>query len=157
MRFAENLVNGWGFVWNPGEMRVEGFSSFIYVIFLAIIKLLGFSLPNVVIWVGILFSFLALFVTYKIAFLVFQQQRFWIILFISFLGISPVFLTWTLSGMETLIFTTFILLAVLGYLYYSQGVLAGWVVGLIFGLAVLTRPEAIAYWLWVLVFDALVE
>ena len=31
LRFAHNLVNGWGIVWNQGEQPVEGSTSFIYL------------------------------------------------------------------------------------------------------------------------------
>ena len=46
-RYAVNLANGHGFVFNPGE-KIEGFSSFLYVVFMAgVFKLSGLIHPTV--------------------------------------------------------------------------------------------------------------
>ena len=38
MRYARNLVNGGGLVWNPGE-RVEGYTNFLWTIYMAFVHL----------------------------------------------------------------------------------------------------------------------
>jgi len=43
MRYARNLANGHGLVWNPGGVRVEGYTNPLWVIFMAIFHL--FPLP----------------------------------------------------------------------------------------------------------------
>ena len=35
-RYARNLVEGAGLVWNPGEPPVEGYSNFLWVLLLAV-------------------------------------------------------------------------------------------------------------------------
>ena len=39
MRYARNLANGFGLVWNPGE-RVEGYTNFLWTIFMTLVHLL---------------------------------------------------------------------------------------------------------------------
>ncbi|NUM63395.1 MAG: hypothetical protein HUU44_14860, partial [Ignavibacteriaceae bacterium] len=34
LRYAENIVNGYGFVWNIHEAPVEGYTSFLYLVVL---------------------------------------------------------------------------------------------------------------------------
>ena len=43
MRYARNLANGIGLVWNPGE-RIEGFTNFLWTIFMALVHL--FPIPD---------------------------------------------------------------------------------------------------------------
>lgn len=42
MRYARNLVNGLGLVWNPGE-RVEGFTNFLWTMYMSLVHLLPVS------------------------------------------------------------------------------------------------------------------
>ena len=69
MRYARNLVNGEGLVWNPGE-RVEGFTNPLWVFFMAVVHLLPLSdrfisLPVQI--AGVLFFITCLYFTLKIA------------------------------------------------------------------------------------------
>lgn len=40
MRYARNLVDGWGLVWNPGGPRVEGYTNLLWVLYMAAVHLL---------------------------------------------------------------------------------------------------------------------
>jgi hypothetical protein len=40
MRYARNLANGYGLVWNPGGERVEGYTDPLWVLFMSLIHLL---------------------------------------------------------------------------------------------------------------------
>ena len=40
-RYAENLLEGHGLLWNPGDEAVEGYSSFLYVVVLAALRATG--------------------------------------------------------------------------------------------------------------------
>lgn len=44
-RYAENLAAGHGLVFNPGE-RVEGWTSFLWVVILGLLSLVGLPLPR---------------------------------------------------------------------------------------------------------------
>src|SRR3990170_4868637 len=43
MRYARNLANGAGLVWNPGRERVEGYTNPLWVVFMAVFHL--FPIP----------------------------------------------------------------------------------------------------------------
>ena len=40
-RFARNLVEGYGLVWNPGEPPVEGYTNFLWLMLAALLLRLG--------------------------------------------------------------------------------------------------------------------
>src|SRR5690349_2295095 len=44
MRYARNLANGYGLVWNPGGERVEGYTDPLWVLYMALIHL--FPIPQ---------------------------------------------------------------------------------------------------------------
>ncbi|HEV8377094.1 MAG TPA: tetratricopeptide repeat protein [Candidatus Polarisedimenticolia bacterium] len=54
-RYAENLAAGRGLVFNPGE-KVEGYSNFLWVISLALCKVLGASVPVASQWLGLVLT-----------------------------------------------------------------------------------------------------
>ena len=54
-RFAENLVAGYGYVFNPGE-RVEGCSSVTWLFLLTFFRSLGFNILTISKILGILFA-----------------------------------------------------------------------------------------------------
>lgn len=43
MRYAKNLANGYGLVWNPGGERIEGYTNPLWVLYMAVIHLLPIS------------------------------------------------------------------------------------------------------------------
>jgi hypothetical protein len=45
MRYAHNLADGAGLVWNPGE-RVEGYSNFLWTLYMALVHLLALPLSK---------------------------------------------------------------------------------------------------------------
>jgi len=51
-RYAENLAAGRGLVFDPGE-RVEGYSNFLWVILLALSRILGAPIPAASLWLGL--------------------------------------------------------------------------------------------------------
>jgi hypothetical protein len=114
MRYAKNLAEGYGPVWNPGEEPVEGFTNPLWVAFMAIFHLLPIpaskmSLPIQI--SGALFLFINLIVVYKIASNITKN---------GIVPILSVLLTafymplnnWGLQGMEVSILTLMTTLAV---------------------------------------------
>ena len=53
-RFAENLANGEGLVWNPGGERVEGYTSPLHVALLAAMVAIGLPIGTVALAIGVL-------------------------------------------------------------------------------------------------------
>lgn len=60
-RYAENLANGHGFVFNPGEAPGEGFTSWVWLLLLAFFHYIGVELILAAKILGIMFHFLAAF------------------------------------------------------------------------------------------------
>jgi arabinofuranosyltransferase len=63
-RYARNLVRGYGLVFNPGE-RVEGYSNFLWTLFLALFHRCGLDLPGTAQILGCLFSYLTVLLLLK--------------------------------------------------------------------------------------------
>jgi arabinofuranosyltransferase len=147
-RYARNLVDGYGLVYNRGE-RVEGYTNFLWVLELATLwKLFGLTPPitatvlSVLCTVGSLscVAWLAVSTPFRdrraaavwLAFLLLAANRSWAV--------------WTTSGLETRQFTFLILLAVCLLRHVPRGarMLAG--VSLCMAAAEYTRPEGLLLW-----------
>jgi hypothetical protein len=153
-RYTENLVAGFGFVWNAGENPVEGYTSFLYLVFLYFAKLCSFDLELFSISFGVINSAFAFYVI----FLLFQNINNNLVkenLFTAFLiMVSPIFLYWTSAGMETAFFSMFLLLTVYFFLFEeTPGIknqsfpLFILFKGFMFGLLCLIRFEAVLFFL----------
>lgn len=116
-RYAENLAQGKGLVFNEGEY-VEGYSNFLFVVMLAFFSFLGMDVLPVSVFIEIFFGFATLILLWKMAksFAEFFSNK-WPYMSLLFLSISGPFCIYAVSGMETTIFTFFVLLSV--YLYSS--------------------------------------
>ena len=143
-RYAENLAGGNGPVYNPGE-RVEGYTSFLWVLLLAAGKMAGANL--------IIFSkIMAIIFTFGCIFAMFFAHKFIRNLDpeISAIGVllvssSGMFLTWGASGMEISLFAFITLLSALYYIAIkdSRDLRKFITLGVLCGLAILARPEGI--------------
>lgn len=102
MRYARNLANGYGLVWNPGGERVEGYTNPLWVAFMAIFHFFPIPASKISLPVqisGALFFMASLFYTRKITKEISGS---------SFAALLAVFLTafyvqlstWSLLGME---------------------------------------------------------
>ena len=116
-RFAKNLAGGQGLIWNPGEKPVEGYTNFLWVLISAV--LLKFRLN--ILWlsqaIGIIAGLLAIWYTYKFSWRLLGLSRRLSLIPCLFLALSGPFATWATSGMETNLFTLFVLMA--GYYFTS--------------------------------------
>jgi 4-amino-4-deoxy-L-arabinose transferase-like glycosyltransferase len=108
MRYARNLANGYGLVWNPGGERVEGFTNPLWVLYMSLFHLLPVSASKISVFIqisGILFLTCNLFVVRRIAGLISEGS--------SMVSLCAVLLTafylplnnWALQGMEVSILT----------------------------------------------------
>src|SRR3954463_16235411 len=64
VRYAENLADGEGFVWNPGGPRVEGFSNPLLVAVEALAHAVGWSAPGAARALGVLSGLACVVVVY---------------------------------------------------------------------------------------------
>ncbi len=160
--YARNLANGYGFVYNVGGERVEGFTSLLWTI----ISALAFKFsayPELTLLI-ICITIVSLGVAYALDYL--QQQAlpgkekkwgielFWSALFLILLCTSPRYIVWnTITLMENALWSTLLLVTTIFVIRNQISVPAinfGFVPLSI--LLLLTRPESI---LWVAVFTAI--
>ncbi|MBN1354954.1 hypothetical protein JXA40_01655 [bacterium] len=141
-RYAENFAAGEGLVYNPGE-RVEGYTNFLWVILLGFGSMLS-ELPGAAKQLGFVFALgsLALLLTWK------EQDihRRPVGPMAAFLlSVSPGFHLWSVAGLETSLFVFLLVAAVRIDLGSRKPV--RFVSGVLFGLATLTRPEGLLFFL----------
>ena len=64
-RYAKNFLNGNGLVYNPGEF-VEGFSSFLWTLLLALGGFVGIGIPVVARWLGVLLAIVSVVIVFHL-------------------------------------------------------------------------------------------
>ncbi len=144
-RYAENLSHGQGLVFNSGE-KVEGFSNFSWVVLLAFFNRFGLS-P---LWVSKAFSVLISLLLIGHVFKIARESGVGHVgaLLCSFLVGSATSLAYfSMSGLETLLYTFLLLLAVTLNKKFiaapSKGTL--WILYIVLLCVAITRPEGILF------------
>lgn len=143
-RFAANFADGNGLVFNRGSVPVEGYTNFLWIILLSVGAFFKLPIPETASFLGVCFSFgiLILMVIWA------NRQRklspgFNIAAPVLILASTPSLALWSHTGMETPMFTFFL---VLGTLFMGFEERKGWLgalSGLTFAMAALTRPEGL--------------
>lgn len=132
-RYARNLAQGHGLVFNPGE-RVEGVSNFLWTLMIAGGIRLGFDAPLFTHWLALFFSGLFLLVSFGFAYRTHPSGYSLLVPFILLCSIS--FATWSLSGMETPLYA-FLAVAAFWAAYEGKLIAAALLAGLCFW----SRPD----------------
>ena len=140
-RYAENLADGLGPVWNPGE-RVEGYTNFAWVLLLAAGMKLGLAPERFANVLGVTSGALLLVALFRFAARGRSAASPFPLLLVLVLAASRSYAAWCTGGLETMLFT---LLVFLGF----ARLLAPWgrerrdalACALSFAGAALTRPE----------------
>ena len=141
-RYAENLVQGHGLVFNIGE-RVEGYTCFLWVVLLCLPLALGLDplIASRVLGAGFLALTLVLS-TYL--FRVDRHRPMWSRLIApALLAVNGAVALWSVHGLETALFTALLTIAVRADIREHGGTefLSGWS-AIWYALAALARPEA---------------
>ena len=103
MRYAKNLANGYGLVWNPGGERVEGYTNPLWVLYMSIFHLFPVAQSKISLFIqisGAVLLVITLCFVKKIAHLISNGS--------NAVSLGAVFLTafylpinnWGLQGME---------------------------------------------------------
>lgn len=145
-RYSENLANGHGLVFNPGDKPIEGYSNFLWLLFLSLLYKLGLPTYVTAKLMG-LSSFLLSAIIWFRHFEKDGAKLSWLVgpLFL----ICPITAFWGLSGLELGLHTLLISGATIALLRRSA-----WLHILLL-LIVLSRPEGIAVGCGLLVIGAL--
>ena len=147
-RYAENLVNGHGLVFNPGE-RVEGYTNFLWTVLLAICGWVGLDIVWAGMWLGVMFACLAIVLTWMLARSI-AMERDWPVWLIwippLLLACYPGWSYWAFSGMEPPMLACLVIL----FLFFGcnrPSTAGGLVLSAVFGiLGALTRWEFVILW-----------
>lgn len=145
-RYAKNLVQGNGLVWNPGE-RLEGYSNFLWTLLAAGGMKLGL---DPLVWttlISVPLHLFSLIAVYRIAQIVIGSPLWALVVTFAF-AINPSVMGFAASGIETPLQTA-ILLAMAWLIL--RGEFAGWtarttiLLSILIGLAILNRPDGIIF------------
>jgi len=160
MRYAKNLANGYGLVWNPGGERVEGYTNPLWVLFMALFHLLPLSESKISLPIqlsGMGFLLINLFCVKKIADLLSKGDR--------FASLTAVFLTafyyplvyWSLRGMEVSVLVCIVNSSIWLALRSVHAGRPSLVLYLILGIATLVRPDMIVTVISILMYVLVVD
>jgi arabinofuranosyltransferase len=163
LKYAENIVNGNGFVFNVGSERVEGFTSLLWVLVCAAFYLISSNPEMLLMFFLLILTTLTVTIVYDevkkdVALLnSFYIKKYFPWLYGAFVVcIGPSFIAWSvLSLMENGVWNFLFISIVVLLLQFDQGEfsLPKKTLLLIIGiLLILTRPEAFA---WILLFSLL--
>lgn len=153
-RYVDNWVRGHGLVFNPGE-RVMGYSNFLWVVLLYPFALVGVPTDVAARVLGVVLAWGTLARVYSYA-RVDLSGRLPALAAVSSLAASGSFALWMLGGLEAQLLGFLLIVGVVGALQVSIDTPRSrfvWL-GVVFGLASITRPEAFLYagataiWLW---------
>jgi len=143
-RYVDNLLAGEGLTWNPGEVghdRVEGYTSFLYVMLLTVPRALGAEpvasthLINIGLFIGIVA------VAFRIMVRTFGGHRWSTLITPLLLATSAALGQSARTGLEQMLFAFLILVACALHLAADGRTRSRVLGGVAFGLVVLTRPE----------------
>ena len=123
MRYARNLAEGYGLVWNPGEAPVEGYTNFLWTLWMALVHLTGISdakaaLPIMLSSVACLLATAS--VIRAIAARVANGDRWAVFASVALTLFSYPVNYWGLRGMEVALLALFVSLGVLSCLRLNQ-------------------------------------
>lgn len=153
-RYVDNWVRGHGLVFNPGE-RVMGYSNFLWIVLLYPFALAGIPADVAARMLGVVLAWGTMARIYAFA-RVELRGRLPALAAVSSLAASGSFALWMLGGLEAQLLGFLLTIGVIGALQISEASPRSrflWL-GVVFGLASITRPEAFLYagaasiWLW---------
>ncbi len=104
MRYAKNLAKGFGLVWNPGGGRVEGYSNFLWTLYMSFWHILPIHVSKISLLIqltGLGFLLSGLFLVRKIAARLSGNNAFVILCSVVLTAAYLPINFWALRGMET--------------------------------------------------------
>jgi arabinofuranosyltransferase len=142
LRYAENLATHGAPVYNLGE-RVEGYTSFMWLLLASLGALLPVPLPGFVQGLGAASGVLLLAASWALLGRVLPGERLFNALVLLALAVSAPVAAWTMGGLETALFAALCTWAFVLAIDVQREPSArrGALLGLLLALATLTRPE----------------
>lgn len=142
LRFARNLADGHGIVYNPGE-RVEGYTNFLWTVASSALFLTGTDPPAMLRILGLLSGILALLAAALLA-RALAPQRPWAAGAAALFSASlPFFVAESVMGLETALFAALSVAGLAAFIMECRQARRPPLSGALLALAALTRPEGI--------------
>jgi hypothetical protein len=143
-QYVKNFVRGDGLVYNPGE-KVEGYNNFLWLILLAIFQrfLPSVDLLYISQSLGILFGVLTIVLVCHFSWTVPRRSGPLSLLAGAFLATHSGLAAWSMGGLETTLYAFLVFAGAYAYVIYLHTDRRFLLAPLVFGLAALTRPDAI--------------
>jgi arabinofuranosyltransferase len=138
-RYARNLVEGHGLVFNPGE-KVEGYTNFLWTLLLAPGLALQMTPETISLILGLIFSVISLTFLFLIHQKIFEKGS--VPAFLFALAMNYTWACFSTSGLETSLLSA-LLAASFYFLAKGDSGLNYAVIGALQALAVMTRPDAV--------------
>ena len=146
-RYAWHFAEGLGFRWNPGDPPVEGFTNFMWTMILAGMHILGLDMEITSRILGLIFAVSTLVVVWCMAGRYCSGGRWWKYTGAVFLALSPPFVSWASSGLETTMFTFLVTLGIFLYFIFYETGKYRFLWSVILLSAALTRPEGLLFFI----------
>jgi arabinofuranosyltransferase len=141
-RYADNLLNGHGLVFNPGE-RVEGYTNFFWTVMIAGTMAIGLEPMYASQVLGLILGLATLLLVYRFGTHVAHRTPVQAIVAPILLAFSVPFGVWTFSGLETPLFSFLALLGAFHFILEYREASRFPLSAIWFALASLTRPEGV--------------
>jgi len=141
-RYSKNLANGLGFVFNEGE-RVEGYTNFLWLNILSGFYKLGADIVITSKILGAASGILVLVLTYLMVIKYYGSNNFIGLLPPIYLASTPSFVAWSVSGLETTLFTLLLTAGMLFFVTESEKKCPFPWSAIFMVLAGMTRPEGV--------------
>ncbi|HEX6303318.1 MAG TPA: hypothetical protein VFZ76_03950 [Anaerolineales bacterium] len=154
MRYARNLADGYGLVWNPGAERVEGYTNPLWVVFMAVFHTFPIPASKMSLLIQISGGIFLMANLFFVKLIAAELSGNWLV------GMLAVVLTafytplnnWGLQGMEVSLLTLILSVVIwLSLRYLRTGNFSPWLYGLL-GLSTLIRVDMAVPYLVVLGF-----
>lgn len=143
-RYAQNLVDGHGLVYNPGE-RVEGYTNFLWTLIITCFMKAGFQPEGLSQVLGVISGVIGIVLTFLVSSKIAPKDKFLNLLACLFLAANTCYAVWAIAGLETTFFTALILGGATRYIFELQNKERIPLSSVIFGIASLTRPEGLLF------------
>jgi hypothetical protein len=154
-RYARHLSVGHGLVWNVGERPIEGFTSLLHVILLALGSVLGFDIVLIGQILGVAGAMLVCVAAACLGREIGGGDRRVGIVSALIVALASPLAAWARGGLETTAFTGLLAFAMAAWLTESRNRDSRLGTAVLFFLATLSRPEALGVAMMTIVFDVL--
>jgi hypothetical protein len=140
LRFSQNLLNGYGLVFNPSEY-VEGYSNLSWVLLLAVSGKLGIPMDIAMKVLSLIAGLATLTITYLCTKNFFNNVK-WGVTPVLMLATSSFFVLWAVDGLETIFYTMLLTLLLYFIVINDKHPIK---ISLLLGVILLTRPEGVLF------------